>query len=714
MEESRGPGAVPFAAVRERWLEWVSLLGVAAILVGIWMLDGTQLGSSWLGGLEGVVSQLPVTLPAALAVLVATSLQLAAGAVVVRALRGSPYRSVIDAFLGGLVGAVVIGLACLMLLGSLGWFTAPALVVVNGVTIGLGWFVRPWFSERPSLRRGRLTLAWTLVVLAWSGAVILQLASPVVPFIDVLPNHVAPAQHLATFGAFDVLTTAPSPIYGPSRMFLGYTGLLGSATVVSGQPAGLAVSAFILPATVLVAAGMARLASSVNGVGAGWWMLVAFVLTESFARMADARATVIVLALTAFCLVELLEGDERARPLTVAVALGASIFFHPLVGVMTAAVVAALVGLYPDRYARMGVPGLIGGGILALPQATTMIGVDLPSALGLVFVPPALGAVWLLNRWAAGRRWFAFGIRWVVVAAVGLVVVAALPSAERWLNTFSGFFLDYPVLVLTVVLAGAVAGRRTFAPVPMLAFGIGLLAVLAAAAIPWQALGIEGIDFEVAKTLHYWVPVFLAVMAAYALRAVWLRPDLVEWTRVVAVGLFLLMAALPLRAAPIDVFHLGEHRMSETLSIDLRFAQTGFWLGYPDSRTVINGEQQELIDRLRDEVTAGLFESTTPLLHVAFNFQQWDATPVGVFGGMIETMISVETEVSSHTAGGRLYPFSDLETMLAEGFPYVLVEPEGVPADTRDLVVAAGYEPIFANGQGEIFVQSGEVAADRR
>ena len=697
-----------------RWLEGVSALGIAAILVGIWMLNGTQLESSWTGALEGVVSQLPVTLPATLAVLFATAVQIVAGAVVVRALRGRPYRSVIDALLGGLVGAVVIGLVCLMLLGSLGWFVAPALVVVNGVAIGLGWFVRPWFAEPMRLKVGRPTVARALVVLAWSGAVILQLASPVVPFIDVLPNHVAPAQHLATFGAFDVLTTAPSPIYGPSRMFLGYTGLLGTVTVLSGQPAGLAVSAVILPAAVLVGAGMARLASTIHGVGVGWWMLIAFVLTESFARMADARATVIVLALTAFCLVELLEGDERAKPLTLAVALGATLFFHPLIGLMTAAVVGGMVAVQPDRHARLGVPALIGGAILALPQAATMVGLGLPSALGLVVVPPAIGAVWLFDRWDAGRRWFAFGIRWAAIAAVVLVVVAALPSADRWMSTFSGFFLDYPVLVLTVLVAGAVAGRRTFAVVPVLAFGIGLLAVLAAAAVPWQALGIEGIDFEVTKTLHYWVPVFLAVMAAYALRAVWMRPDLVEWTRVVAIGLFLILAALPLRATPIDAFHLGEHRMSETLSIDLRFAQTGFWLGYPDARTVINAEQQELVGRLRDEVTAGLLESTTPVLHVAFNFQQWDATPVGVFGGMIETMVSIETEASSHTAGGRLHPFTDLEPMLQEAFPYVLLEPEGLPPETRDLVLAAGFESIFANGQGEILVRSGEVATGSR
>ncbi len=127
--------------------------------------------------------------------------------------------------------------------------------------------------------------------------------------------------------------------------------------------------------------------------------------------MADARATVIALPLMAFCVIELLEGDERAKPLTLAVALAATVFFHPLVGVMTAAVVVVLVAMHPDRYGRLGVPALVGGGILALPQATTMVGVDLPSALGLLVIPPAIGAVWLFDRWDAGRRWFALGLR---------------------------------------------------------------------------------------------------------------------------------------------------------------------------------------------------------------------------------------------------------------------------------------------------------------
>jgi hypothetical protein len=81
---------------------------------------------------------------------------------------------------------------------------------------------------------------------------------------------------------------------------------------------------------------------------------------------------------------------------------------------------------------------------------------------------------------------------------------------------------------------------------------------------------------------------------------------------------------------------------------------------------------------------------------------------------MIETMVSEQTEVSSHTAGGRLHPFSALDEQLAEGFPYVVLEPEGLPTDTRDRILAAGYEPIFANAQGEIFVRSGGVAVMTR
>jgi hypothetical protein len=686
------------------------------------MLDGTDLASSWGAALAGVASQLPVTLPAAVLATGAAALQLSAGAVVIRALRGMPYASLLDAALGGLTGAVVIGLVALMLLGTLGWFRMAVLLAANLAIVGLGWFgrgfTRPMLASRPALSLGWPTAGAALVVLAWSGAVILQLASPVVPFIDVLPNHVAPAEHLRAFGAFEVLTIAPSPIYGPSRMFLGYTGLIGSMTVLTGMPAALATAAFILPGVLLVAAGMVWLASAIHGVGTGWWMLIAFTLTASFARLADDRATVVVLPLVAFGVVELLgsasgggpptaadsDGSVGRRAATLAVALAATVFLHPLIGALTAATVVALIAVSPERYAPVGVPALVGGGILALPQATTMLGVDLPSAVGLVVIPPAALAGWTFVRFTAARRWFVVALRVAGVVAVSAVLIAAVPSLGQRLESFADFFIEYPILAWTVAVGGIVAGRRTFALVPVAAFLIGLLAVVAAAAMPWDTLGIEGLDFEVSKTLHYWTPVFLAVLGAFALQALWDASHLGLALRSGLVAIFLMAAALPIRVEPIDNFHLGEHRMSETLSIHLREAEYGFWYGYPDSRTVITPEQAALVDRLRDEVAAGRLQSRTAVLHVAYSFQQWDATPIGVFGGMLETMTSIETEVSIHTAGGRLYPFDDLPALLEDGYPYLVLEPRDLPEGTREEIVAAGYRSIFANDRGEIFV----------
>ena len=68
---------------------------------------------------------------------------------------------------------------------------------------------------------------------------------------------------------------------------------------MTGLSGGLAIAGFILPQTILVAAGAYRLASAIrNGdppVGA--WALLAFALSQPFARLADARGTVVVVPL---------------------------------------------------------------------------------------------------------------------------------------------------------------------------------------------------------------------------------------------------------------------------------------------------------------------------------------------------------------------------------------------------------------------------------
>jgi hypothetical protein len=180
---------------------------------------------------------------------------------------------------------------------------------------------------------------------------------------------------------------------------------------------------------------------------------------------------------------------------------------------------------------------------------------------------------------------------------------------------------------------------------------------------------------------------------------------------------FVIVAALPLRfgnsgddsackvdCAPINAYHLGEHRWSESFAIDLHFAASGFWRGFPDARLVVDRPRQEILEALRAEIDAGRLRHDTPVLHVASSFQQWDSTPLGVFDGVDETSVSLKPEVGHQTVGGRLYGFDELHGFLTSGqFGYVVLEPGGLPDGLRQQIESAGYVPFFSNEQGQVF-----------
>ena len=119
----------------------------------------------------------------------------------------------------------------LFVLGSFGFFGWPEMFLLHAA-IAVTWLAtrngRPaprgagTAPNRPSrglvaARPGRLGRAADRAARVAGG-----------PVQDVLPNHVAPVEHIRVFGSFSTLTTSPSPIYGPSRLMLGYVALLGS------------------------------------------------------------------------------------------------------------------------------------------------------------------------------------------------------------------------------------------------------------------------------------------------------------------------------------------------------------------------------------------------------------------------------------------------------------------------------------------------------
>jgi hypothetical protein len=747
---------VPGSRLRDRddiALDLVGVAGLAALAIGLLILrTSKELGFDVDRAIQGVLGQLPVTLPAAALVLAATGLELAAGLAIARAARRTPFDSLAEAALAAFTAVVLKDALVLGLLGGLGLLRAPILLGLDAVVLAGAFLpsisgrIRPMTSItdwRSRLTTGGSVPLLALVLIVWSGPVILQLASPVVPFIDVLPNYVAPAEHVSTFGWFSPLSATQSPIIGPSRNVLGYVGLLGTITTMTGLPAVLSIAAFALPLTILAGVSAHRLATVLRGgdPAVGPWALLAFALSQPFARLADARGTVVVLPLAFFGLALVAEalaerrGEAAAaaehtgdptltdawlpgRAVVAGLAFGAAILVHPVIGFFAVATVALVALVRPRALAVEALIASITAGLVALPQLGTMLGWPLPTislAVALV-VAAALG--FGIHRAARAPRVrepivrLVAPARWpVVIVLIGAAVVGFSLAALRVSELPNGLGETVDLLVIPggILLAALVAGWligsvAARSPLVVVGIGVGLAAVLISQILP-RDLGFLGdaLRFELPKTVDYWIPALAAVGAGPALALLWTTPRVAWIGRVLAVGAFVVIAALPLRPAEIDAYHLGEHRYAESLAIDLKYAGSGFWIGFPDSRQILDAPRRELVDAARAEIEAGAIGHDTPVLHVAASFQQWSSTPLGVFTGIAETSVSLKPEVSHQTVGGRLWGFDDLPGFLASGgFPYVVLEPDELPDGTRDSILTAGYQSIFSNSQGEL------------
>ena len=117
---------------------------------------------------------------------------------------------------------------------------------------------------------------------------------------------------------------------------------------------------------------------------------------------------------------------------------------------------------------------------------------------------------------------------------------------------------------------------------------------------------------------------------------------------------------------------------------------------------MVDAPRQEILDAVRAEIDAGRLEHDTPVLHVARSFQQWVATPLGVFDGVDETFVSLDPEVSHQTVGGRLYGLDVLPEVSRPGtYAYVVLEPDGLAPDgRRGASSPPDMRSIFANDQG--------------
>lgn len=746
------------------------LFGLALLAAGLDVVRGSALwGFTYDGAFNGIVSQLGTTGPAAVLMFLASAANVMAGALVLRLLGAPAFRNPTELALAGFAAAVALDAVALFALGSVGPFGWPEMFVLHAA-IAATWLAtrrgRPILAAPVRLRTVRPAAWWLLVLAVWAGPLIVQLASPAVPFQDVLPNHVAPVEHIRVFGSFSTLTTSPSPIYGPSRLMLGYVALLGTLTTMTNLDAVLAEAAFALPLTILMALAVRRLAGALFGGSASFWILLTFPLTFTFMRLPDSRGTVLVFLLTTWALstvAQEVRGPRMASPtrwaagresprtrrpdLALAFALGGGFLMHPLVGLVGfTAAVGALV-LYPGELWRRLAPAIAGGAVMAVPQVLTMGAIETPAWVGAIFIVAGTGVAfagalvlgWLADRLEilvrgpvaaggpggavegagvapdppAGRTiptWLLDVERAALVAAaiwflLALAASKILPSNDPLhpADPAGEVMIDFPHLVW-LALGGAALGLWSNRR-GWVVLGCGIAAGLAA----WAATGYVGYVNLTDQAIHYEVPksveYWLPVMLAVGgagALAAVCRQRWLGLARAAAIGAFLVVAIYPITEPLTTDVQIAEHRGAESVGLALREAQIGYWQAYPDSRHIIDAPTQEVVDRLRAEEEAGRLGPDTRVLNIANSFQQWASVPVGVFTGALETSISSSPELSIHTEGGRLLGFDRLDQQLASGYGYVLLEPNGLPLD----VVAQTRSKIATAGYRQIWSNS--------
>jgi hypothetical protein len=461
-------------------LSFVLLTAVVALYVGLEVVRiSPAWGFTYDGAINGILGQLSVTGPAIILISLATAWNIAAGAIVLRLLGVPAFRRPSDLILAGFSAAVVLDSVVVFLLGSVGLCGWGELIAIHLAIAGAYVATRkshPLMAVPLRIKISRPAAWWLIVLAVWAGPIIVSLASPAVPFMDVLPNHVAPVEHIRVFGSFSTLTTSPSPIYGPSRLMLGYVALLGSLTTLTNLDAVLAEAAFAVPLTLLMAVAARRLAGALFGGSASFWALLTFPLTFTFMRIPDSRGTVVVFPLAAWAFITIASelkarhgaeamppgaptepgADARAaapKPrqtrlpdIGLAVAIGGGFMVHPLIGLVAATGAFGTLVLYPRRLARRLIPALGGGLLIAVPQALTTANIETPS--------------WVGALWICAGLVTAYGLA-ALVGSVGDWTAGLAASVSRRLRVArkDGFLsgVNFTDLALALLVAGVIA-----------------------------------------------------------------------------------------------------------------------------------------------------------------------------------------------------------------------------------------------------------------
>jgi len=570
---------------------------------------------------------------------------------------------------------------CLLVLGPFGLYRPAVLrTLVAAVLVAT---VRR--SGASVTRRRRWPAgAWIAVIaltLAFVPLFLLQLGSPVSPFMDTLPQAASP-ERIVTFQFYDPYHNDPAGLWAQTRQMSGHDAVFSFVALVAGTSAQLAMTSLIVPFAALQVLALYLLGRTVGGPLTGGFATLFLLQTFVWRRNSDIRGTAIAFTTVAIGLAFLL--SRRRTPLRTALgglALGISIPVNALIGVqgMEVASLASLVEwLDVGRPLFPAILALAGGSLFAGPQVTIGLGMELP--------PPVLSLIAVV-----GAALLAFVARFAVrehprqsrvarlAMLVGVPAYVLYEHATRQSELVGDQWSGYYILALLAVGGIAVAahtvwrrpGTHQALALPAIMLLVGLMNHDIAS--PYRSMGqtleIRSLAAEVTtKNVVYWWPYAMTIAAG-----LWCAMLARRWALTPTLVLMLLLVIYPVRQVESPVEYDGAQlSVAETWGIHLWIATNGYHSGRPDRRWVLDDGWRTIERALRGEIAAGRLDYSTHVLCISPSINSIEV-PLG--SGVAVDLITPQYDPKSIWSGnGRARGMDALPAAFAKHPRYVVVE----------------------------------------
>ena len=710
---SRSRGRLLDSLLR-RDVVWLGLAIVTAL--AIYRLRDFPYHLDWLGTIRAIAPLLPVTAWAAARVWTFWTVSSFAIGGLLR--RYDPSIEAADAFIAGAAGLWILAYVLGNLFGPLGLMRSWFVWILLAAAIAPQWRDLLAFKFNPPSSGQKLALlAWILLSVS---LLILQLGSPVPPFMDVL-NHPAAVQRILTFHRYMPFDNDPYGAYGAHVQAPALELFYAVLALGAGSKIGaLAETAAMVPMAGMMIFSAYCMGRTFFGDTAGGMASLFLFFTCLFRREQGMRATAVVFVLVGIGLAFFLD-PRRNRTLFAcgALALGTAVASHAIGGglAMLVAASAVLFWLVAGDFSRSlaAVICLAGASMLAVPEflIATLHSVAYP-------ILPAIQIAGVAIIIAGASRLRAQAPPPSVVTPVLNAALVALLFAlliyRHWYtgSLFDQVMQDLPILFILAaigLLAAAILGFVEKGAMPdigvlVVALMIGVAAQIAnnhVAPVVTALVERHMLSDFISKLVDYWIPFILIFPAGLVFALI---ADRISRRLALFAVVTLLMYPWTRVENPQD-YDSKEHAISEQWAFNLGRAQSGYWAGTSDNRWTLGNDGFALVNVLQHEMRAGRITSATHLLHLTDDTTPWGLVQVAIFTGIDDDPYDLKYHPDNlFQAGSRVHAPADLPAALALRPPYIL---EQCPAPDWIGDPPPGYDKIFDGGDLRLYRRTGMV-----